>query len=71
MCIICIDIEKNKLTPLEALHNFVEMADSMEEEHVEEVSDLIYEYIDKSGFCIWCETTDCECNNKSGLWTLI
>lgn len=33
MCIICIDIEKNKLTSLEARRNMGEMANEISEEH--------------------------------------
>lgn len=41
MCIICIDIARNKLSPFEAILNLSEMAVSLEEEHVDEVIKLI------------------------------
>ena len=41
MCIICIDIARNKLSPFEAILNLSEMAVSLEEEHVDEVVQLI------------------------------
>jgi|18_taG_2_1085343.scaffolds.fasta_scaffold01849_11 hypothetical protein len=41
MCIICIDIARNKLSPFEAILNLSEMAVSLEEEHVDEVVKLI------------------------------
>ena len=44
MCIICIDIEKGKLTPLEALNNYSEMISTIDDAHREEVEEII-EYI--------------------------
>ncbi len=41
MCIICIELEKDKLTASEAFRNFWEMKDSIEEEHIEEVTEAI------------------------------
>ena len=41
MCIICIDIARNKLSPFEAILNLSEMVESLEEEHVNEVIELI------------------------------
>ncbi len=41
MCIICIDIARNKLSPFEAILNLSEMAESLEDEHVNEVVKLI------------------------------
>jgi len=43
MCIICIELEKNKLTPREAWRNLGEVQDSLEKEHLEEVVDLIWD----------------------------
>ena len=41
MCLICIEISKNKLTPLEAWNNLGEMYETIEEEHLPEVFDKI------------------------------
>tara|TARA_Y100000114_G_scaffold156672_1_gene184721 strand:+ start:2491 stop:2685 length:195 start_codon:yes stop_codon:yes gene_type:complete len=35
MCIICVDLEKGKLTPWEASRNRTEMIDQFDEEHLE------------------------------------
>lgn len=37
MCIICIELDKNKLTFKEGIRNFQEMKVDMSEEHVREV----------------------------------
>lgn len=37
MCLICVELSKNKLTPLEARRNLGEMKNSIEEEHRLEV----------------------------------
>ena len=37
MCIICIDIEKNKLTSKDAQWALIEMANELDDEHYEEV----------------------------------
>ena len=42
MCIICVELEKNKLTVQEAWRNLGEVQNSMDKEHVEEVVDLIW-----------------------------
>lgn len=41
MCIICIDLIKNKLTPSEARRNLKEMIEDISEDHFVEVLDLI------------------------------
>lgn len=43
MCIICIELEKDKLSPLEALINLGEMAEVVGQDHVLEVLDLVKE----------------------------
>ena len=47
MCIICIEMDKNKLTPWEAKKNLAEIKESLGQEHAIEVenkiSDAIYE----------------------------
>lgn len=42
MCIICVELDKNKLTPWEASRNLSEMMPSLDEEHIEEVTEKIY-----------------------------
>ena len=42
MCIICVDLVKDKLTPLEARNNLGEMRNSIEKEHRLEVLKLIW-----------------------------
>ena len=37
MCIICLDIEKNKLTSKDAQWALIEMANELDDEHYEEV----------------------------------
>jgi len=41
MCLICVEIEKEKLTFREAWSNFKEMKEDMPEEHQKEVKQLI------------------------------
>lgn len=66
MCIICIDIEKNLLSPLEARRNLGEMSYSLELNHIKVVQDKISELIDKKirkydlHFEKSCETCGCE-----------
>jgi RNase H-fold protein (predicted Holliday junction resolvase) len=43
MCIICIDLEKERLSTQEAFRNLNEMYDSLEEEHVKEVVEILFE----------------------------
>ena len=43
MCIICVELEKDKLSPLEALINLGEMAEVVGQDHVLEVLDLVKE----------------------------
>ena len=41
MCIICIELEKDKILPWEASRNLTEMSESLDPEHILEVLDLI------------------------------
>ena len=45
MCLICVQLSKDLLTVPEAWINLHEMSETLEEEHVEEVLDLIWERI--------------------------
>jgi len=41
MCIICIEYQKNKLKPYEAIRNLEEMKNEIEKEHYEELHEKI------------------------------
>ena len=71
MCIICIDIEKNILSPLEARRNLGEMSFSLDLDHIKEVQEKIYDLIDaqirgydetEEEFCETCGCESCECD---------
>mgnify|MGYP003112382190 CR=1 FL=1 len=47
MCLICIDLEREKLTSLEARKNLGEIYTSMEKEHIYEVIKRIWQREDK------------------------
>jgi hypothetical protein len=47
MCIICIDIEKGKLTAFEALQNFGEMQTQLTQKHAEELATKIIKAINE------------------------
>ena len=74
MCIICIELNKETLTPWEAKRNLAEMSQIIDPEHVREVenkiSDLIYEEINMNygdtiqqtvDFCEMCDCFPCSC----------
>ena len=77
MCIICLDIEKNKITSKDAQWALIEMANELDDEHYEEVLTKI-EYLEaKSEFkmllkfatgeqtiemCNSCHCDPCDCN---------
>lgn len=42
MCIICVELEKNRLTLAEARRNYGEMAESIDEEHREELEEKLF-----------------------------
>ena len=45
MCLICVQISKDLLTVPEAWRNLHEMTDSLEDDHIEEVLDMIWDKI--------------------------
>ena len=47
MCMICVDIAKNKLSPFEAIRNLSEVAEDIGDDHLEDVLKLIDEAIRK------------------------
>lgn len=73
MCIICIELEKNKITPLEAQRTLAEMAFDLELEHFLEVQEKIQEVEIKNQFsellkgtktvelCSKCGYDPCDC----------
>ena len=77
MCIICLDIEKNKITSTDAQWALIEMANELDEEHYEEVLQKIEKLEQKSQFkmllkisddqetvemCNSCHCDPCDCN---------
>ena len=73
MCIICIELEKSLITPLEAKKNLAEMAFDLELEHFLEVEEKIEEAESKNQFsellkgektielCSKCGYDPCDC----------
>tara|TARA_R100001509_G_scaffold162188_1_gene133199 strand:+ start:70 stop:267 length:198 start_codon:yes stop_codon:yes gene_type:complete len=63
MCIICIEIEKNRILPWEASRNLLEMSESLDPEHVLEVLDLISKIENENQICEVCEEqfSACDC----------
>ena len=45
MCIICVEMEKNRLSPWEAKRNLTEMVEKIGEEHAREVENKISQAI--------------------------
>ena len=43
MCIICVDYNKGNLTIREAKRNFLEMVETLDSEHAQEVADFLHE----------------------------
>lgn len=77
MCIICVELDKKRLTPWEARRNLGEMVEVIGEEHAREVdqkiSDAIFEEIslnfgetlhDEDKFCEFCESLTCFCRSE-------
>tara|TARA_A100001015_G_C14563617_1_gene546348 strand:+ start:230 stop:433 length:204 start_codon:yes stop_codon:yes gene_type:complete len=50
MCIICIELEKNKITPLEAQKSLAEIAFDIDLDHFLEVEEKIQEIQNKNDF---------------------
>ena len=53
MCIICVHLDDNKLTPWEAAKNRLEYLDTLDEEHLKVLDDKIeqalYKYLNELG----------------------
>ena len=73
MCIICVELEKSLITPLEARRNLAETAFDIELDHFLEVEEKIQETLDKNqfhlllksektnGLCSKCGYDPCDC----------
>tara|TARA_Y100001938_G_scaffold134978_1_gene196072 strand:+ start:1345 stop:1584 length:240 start_codon:yes stop_codon:yes gene_type:complete len=73
MCIICVELEKSLISPLEARRNLAEMAFDMDLEHFLEVEEKIQENLEKNRFdlllkgektnelCPKCGYDPCDC----------
>jgi len=81
MCIICIEIDKNKLSSHEARRNLGEMVEKIGFEHAKEVdkkiSELVFHEIDSycvetlaeiGEICEFCEISPCDCNWETFEW---
>ena len=73
MCIICIDLNKQTLSPFEARRNLSEMSAVIDLEHIkvvqEKISDLIQEKIEQYceedfEICYTCGSLSCDCDWK-------
>ena len=53
MCLICIEIQKDKLTSSEARRNLEETHETMEKEHIFEVLKLIWKKEDQEQEKMW------------------
>ena len=74
MCIICVELEKSLITPLEARRNLSEMAFDLDLEHFLEVEEKIEEVLNKNQFisllkgndtveqCVYCHCDPCDCD---------
>jgi len=76
MCIICIEMDKNKLSPWEAKKNLSEMVEKIGEHHAREVENKISEAIydelslkfgetlsEEEDFCDFCDYSPCACQH--------
>ena len=73
MCIICVELEKSLISPLEARRNLAEMAFDLDLEHFLEVEEKIEKNIEKNQFsalladektaelCSKCGYDPCDC----------
>lgn len=50
MCIICVELEKNKLSPWEARQNIKEMSEKIDEKHLKEVEKKIFQLENENFF---------------------
>ena len=74
MCIICVELEKSLITPLEARRNLAEMAFDLDLDHFFEVEEKIEQVLNENQFdsllngddtvetCISCQCDPCDCD---------
>ena len=68
MCIICIEMDKRRLSPWEAKRNLGEMTEKIGLEHAKEVEAKIYDLIleeysfQEQEICDFCTETPCTCH---------
>ena len=59
MCLICVELTKDKLTAIEARRNLGEMRNSIEKEHILDVIKLIWKKEDEEYAAQWHENETC------------
>jgi len=74
MCIICVELEKSLISPLEARRNLSEVIFGLDLEHILEVEEKIEKYMNKNDFisllkedktvelCTSCHCIPCDCD---------
>ncbi len=74
MCIICVELEKSLISPLEARRNLAEMAFDLDLDHFLEVEEKIEDTLNKNefvsllkqeqtaDFCSGCQCDPCDCD---------
>ena len=58
MCLICVELTKNKLTSIEARRNLGEMHTTLKKEHIRELLKLIWEKEDEEYEAMWDTGSD-------------
>lgn len=60
MCLICVELTKNKLTANEARRNLEEMHEDLDKEHIFEILRAIWKKEDEEGdsFDVWFSSSD-------------
>jgi hypothetical protein len=61
MCIICLELQKGLLTPFEATRNLTEMVEQIDEDHLQEVFEIIM-LQEEQEFCEYCDCNPCDCS---------
>ncbi len=74
MCIICVELEKSSITPLEARRSLAEMAFDLDLDHFLEVEEKIEQVLNENQFdsllngddtvemCTSCQCDPCDCD---------
>ncbi len=58
MCLICVELTKNKLTSLEARRNLGEMSTTIKKDHMQDILKLIWEKEDEEYESMWATGSD-------------